>query len=202
MKIQYLNGGLANQVFQYIFVRFAELYNPSDEPWLIDDSFFFINNVHNGYELEKVFGIQANLLSKNFDSDVWNELIKNKKEGISIAQSFKNLGFNVQMIAETTNYKEHNPFDGKVYQIPSNEFHPEIIKFPGEVTYYHGYWINTKWFRTYRHILEKELSFPEITDERNKAYASRILSSQSIGIHIRRGDYVDIGWALAGTYYL
>lgn len=202
MKIQYLNGGLANQVFQYIFVRFAELYNPSEEPWLIDDSFFFVNNVHNGYELEKVFNIQANLLSRNFDSDVWNEFIKNKKEGSSIAQSFKNLGFDVQMVAETTNYKEHNPFDGKIFQISANEFHPEITKLPGEVIYYHGYWINTKWFRTYRNILERELAMPDITDEKNKAYASHILSTLSIGVHIRRGDYVDIGWALSDTYYL
>ena len=33
MRIQYLNGGLANQVFQYIFVRFAELYYPEGGPW-------------------------------------------------------------------------------------------------------------------------------------------------------------------------
>ncbi len=157
MKIQYLNGGLPNQLFRYIFVRFAELYNPSEEPWLIDDSFFFVNNVHNGYELEKVFNIQANLLSRNFDSDVWNEFIRNKKEGISIAQSFNNMGFNVQMVAETTNYKEHNPFGGKIFQISANEFHPEITKLPGEVIYYHGYWINTKWFQTYHLVLSMHI---------------------------------------------
>ena len=39
MRIQYLNGGLANQVFQYIFVRFAELYYPEGGPWFLDDSF-------------------------------------------------------------------------------------------------------------------------------------------------------------------
>lgn len=149
MKIQYLNGGLANQVFQYIFVRFAELYNPSDTPWLIDDSFFFVNQVHNGYELEKVFGIQANLLSRYFDEDVWQELIRNKQEGISIPQSFKNLGFDIQLLTETANYKEHNPFDGKIFSIPSNEFHPEITSLPLPNVYYHGYWINTKWFRLY-----------------------------------------------------
>ncbi len=49
MRIQYLNGGLANQVFQYIFVRFAELYYPEGGPWFLDDSFFFVNQVHNGY---------------------------------------------------------------------------------------------------------------------------------------------------------
>lgn len=202
MKIQYLNGGLANQVFQYIFVRFAELYNPQNEPWLIDDSFFFVNNVHNGYELEKVFGIQANLLSRHFDHDVWDELIKNKKNGLSIAQSFKALGFDIHMVAETANYKEHNPFDGKIFEIPSNEFHPEITCLPLPNVYYHGYWINKKWFETYRDLLKKELTFPPITDTLNQNYANTITSSQSIGVHIRRGDYVDIGWNLESNYYL
>lgn len=201
MKIQYLNGGLANQVFQYIFTRFAELYNPSEERWFIDDSFFYINNVHNGYELENVFGIKANLLSKNFDEDVWQEFVNNKKAGISIAQTFQNLGFHVEMVAEAANIKEHNPFNGKIYPIVPNEFHPEITKLAGEVIYYHGYWINTKWFRTYSDILEQELQFPAITDEINSAYVSHILSSLSIAIHIRRGDYVTLGWELSNDYY-
>lgn len=55
MKIQYLNGGLANQVFQYIFVRYAELTYPDCGLWIFDDSFFFTTHVHNGYELDKVF---------------------------------------------------------------------------------------------------------------------------------------------------
>lgn len=202
MRIQYLNGGLANQVFQYIFVRFAELYYPEGRPWFLDDSFFFIHQAHNGYELEKVFGIQANLLSHHFDADIWQELILKKQRGVSIAQSFADLGFPIEMIAETTNYKTHNPFNGKVYQIPSNEFHPEITKFPGESVYYHGYWIRPEWFRSYKDILRKELSFPSITDEENKKYASLISSCNSIGIHIRRGDYVDLGWELPASYYM
>ena len=201
MKIQYLNGGLANQIFQYIFVRFAELHNPSAGPWYIDDSFFFVHHVHNGYELEKIFGIRANLLSKYFEPDLWEFLIQNKMNGISIPQSLKNLKFEIQMIAETANYTEHNPFDGKVWQIPSNEFHPEITKLPGEIIYYHGYWINTQWFRAYQETLRKELSFPPIVDGRNRTYAKEIISTFSIGVHIRRGDYVTIGWALSIEYY-
>lgn len=202
MRIQYLNGGLANQVFQYIFMRFAQIYAPDNGPWFLDDSLFFVNQVHNGYELEKVFGIRPNLLSRHFDDDIWQEFIRNKENGISIAQSFMDLGFSIEMIAETSNYTTHNPFNGKVYSIPSNEFHPEIIKFPGEAVYYHGYWIHPKWFRTYQDIFKKELSFPPLTDERNQEYARQILSSKSIGVHIRRGDYVTIGWALSHTYYL
>lgn len=202
MRIQYLNGGLANQVFQYIFVRFAELYSPNCGPWFLDDSFFFTNQMHNGYELEKVFGIQANLLSRYFDADVWHELIRNKQNGTSIVQSFADLGFPIEMITETENFKTHNPFNGKIYQIPSNEFHPEITQFPGESIYYHGYWIHPKWFRFYKDILKKELSFPLITDDKNRQYARMISSCNSIGIHIRRGDYVDLGWELPSSYYL
>lgn len=202
MKIQYLNGGLANQVFQYIFVRFAEKFNPSEERWLIDDSFFFLNDVHNGYELEKVFGIHANLLSKSLDVDIWQEFLKNKAAGISIPQSLKNLGFHVEMIAESANYPDHNPFDGKIYRIPTNEFHPEVTKMPGDVVYYHGYWINNNWFDSYKDILKNELTFPAITDAQNLSYAEKITSSHSIGIHVRRGDYVTIGWSLQNDYYL
>lgn len=201
MKIQYLNGGLANQAFQYIFVRFAELYNPQDDPWLIDDSFFFVHQAHNGYELEKVFGIKANLLSRQFDSDVWEEFIRNRQDGGSVAQTFQNMGIAVHMVAETANYTEHNPFNGPVHRIPSNEFHPEITRLPWEHIYYHGYWIHTEWFRSYQDALRLEFSFPPITESHNLQYAAHIANAFSIGVHIRRGDYVTIGWALENDYY-
>ena len=106
------------------------------------------------------------------------------------------------MIAEAANYETHNPFNGQVYRIPTNEFHPEITRFPGDAIYYHGYWIHPQWFRSYKDILKKELSFPPITDETNKAYAGQITRTKSIGIHIRRGDYVNLGWELSNGYYL
>ncbi len=55
MRIQYLNGGLANQTFQYIFYRYAQLRAPEYGPWYLDDSFFWVKKQHNGYELEKVY---------------------------------------------------------------------------------------------------------------------------------------------------
>ena len=36
MKIQFLNGGLANQIFQYIFVRSCELSHPEEGPWYFE----------------------------------------------------------------------------------------------------------------------------------------------------------------------
>lgn len=201
MKIQYLNGGLANQVFQYIFVRYAQLSCPEQDSWIFDDSFFFLNHVHNGYELERVFHLKPDLLSQYFDSDVWEQLIESKKSGCSIPQSFKNLGFDIIMITEFENYREHNPFDGQVYRVPGNTFVPDIIKANNELVYYHGYWLHPNWFKSFQPILRKELSFPPITDEQNCFYANQILNSKSVAIHIRRGDYVKIGWASNVEYY-
>lgn len=201
MRIQYLNGGLANQVFQYIFLRFAELSGSAQDNWYFDDSFFFFNHVHNGYELKKVFRIDANLLSNYFEEDVWAEFIQNRKKGISIPQTFKDLGFSMEMIAETTNHSTVNPFNGIIHQLPANEFYPEITRYPGENIYYHSYWINTSWFRAYEDIFRKELTFPPLTDGRNQQYACQIANSNSVAVHIRRGDYVSLGWELPAEYY-
>lgn len=200
MKIQFLNGGLANQVFQYIFVRYAELNYPGEQ-WFFDDSFFFVNDVHNGFELEKVFGLKLNLLSRSLDEDVWQELITNKKRGISIPQSFKELGFPIIMITEFDNYKEHNPFEGELYHVPGNMFLPEIVKIESECIYYHGYWLHRGWFDACKEVVKKELTFLPITDERNLEYQKQILNTKSVAVHIRRGDYVTIGWNSSNDYY-
>ncbi len=200
MKIQYLNGGLANQVFQYIFYRYAQSVRP-EEQWFLDDSFFFVQKAHNGYELGKVFGLTPNLLSQSLDADVWKELIENKKRGISIPQSFKDLGFPMIMITEFNNYQEHNPFDGEVYQIPGNTFLPEIVDLKAEYVYYHGYWLHKGWFEACKEILRKELVFPKLTEPTNLAYADRILKTEAVAAHVRRGDYVKIGWTSQNAYY-
>lgn len=203
MKIQYLNGGLANQIFQYIFVRYAQLSCPSQkDQWFLDDSFFFLNKAHNGYELESVFHLKPRLLSRHFDSDIWAQLIGEKRNGGSIPSSFQNLGFDVVMIAEFENYREHNPFDGRIYRIPGNIFAPEITKFDNEFVYYHGYWQHPGWFRSYQSLLKKELSFPPIEDGQNRFFANQILNSKSVAVHVRRGDYAEFGWASEADYYL
>lgn len=201
MRIQYLNGGLANQVFQYIFYRYAQLEKPGEDVWFLDDSFFFFKKEHNGYELEKVFGLKPNLLSRQFEPKVWEMFIENRKNGIGTAQTMKNLGFDIAMVSEAANYKKDNSFWGQVYTIPCNEYYPEILDVSGEILYYFGYWINKGWFRKYQHIFWEELSFPAISDEKNLAYASQIKNSLSCGIHIRCGDFISYGWALPPEYY-
>lgn len=196
MRIQLLNGGLGNQVFQYLFVRFAERYCPG-ETWYFDDSEFFISNYHNGYEIEKVFGIKANLLSNYFDQDVWEEIIRLRKEGRSLPQTFMDMGLPISLVAETGDYA----FNGKVRKVPVNGFYPEIVQIPEKNLYYHGYWINKHWFAHYREENLAELTFPDLTDLNNIRIAELIRTELSVGVHIRRGDFITVGWAMPPEYY-
>lgn len=201
MRIQYFNGGLANQVFQYIFYRYGQLTTGHPEEWFLDDSFFFFKHQHNGYELEKVFGLKPNLLSEQLGADAWNALVENRKNGIGMADNLANLGFHVSMIAEAQNYKTDNPFSGKVWSIPCNEYHPDILKWNDEIVYYFGYWINKNWINAYRDLFLEELAFPPILDDKNLKYASRIKSTLSVGVHIRRGDYLNLGIGIDPVFY-
>lgn len=198
MRIVLLNGGLGNQVFQYFFARFAERTCP-EEKWFFDDSSFFISKAHNGYELEKVFGIKANLLSNYFDRDVWDEIIRQRREEkLSLASIFLNMGMPLVALAESPDVS----FQGKILYTKANEFHPELTRLPYQNMYYHGYWINKNWFSSYREENLAELAFPELTGEHNREYADMIASCLSVGVHIRRGDFVTLGWSLPEAYYL
>ena len=75
----------------------------------------------------------------------------------------------------------------------ADSLNPAIMDLPGNI-YYHGYWINRKWLK----MLEEEgefLNFPEITDDENREILKTIDETDSTSIHIRRGDYVDLGWS-------
>lgn len=200
MRIQFLNGGLANQAFQYIFARYYELSHPG-ECMYMDDSYFALNTVHNGYELEKVFGIKPHMLSECFDEQVWNHILSERQKGKSVPTILCENEIPFYMLSEVgESYKTFNPFEGKVVGIRANEYHPEILELQGDI-YYHGYWINKNWFAKYRDVFLKEFTFPEITDPANKEYLEKIENSDSVSLHIRRGDYVKLGWAFSDKTY-
>lgn len=200
MKIQFLNGGLANQAFQYIFARYYELSHPGEIMYM-DDSYFALNSVHNGYELEKVFGIKPHMLSSCFDEEVWEFILEERKGGKSVPQILCENDIPFTMLSEVgENHKHFNPFEGVVKCIPCNEYHPQVLDMPGDI-YYHGYWINKGWFARYRENFLKEFQFPKLADYLNRELLHRIQRTDSVSVHIRRGDFVTLGWAMAPDFY-
>lgn len=198
MKIQFLNGGLANQTFQYIFTRYYALSHPGQTMYL-DDSYFALNTVHNGYEIEKVFpNSKPALLSSCFDQDIWEYMLAERRKGKSIPQILTDNQIPTTMVSEfRDSYKNFNPFDGDVICVNSNSFEPEILDYTQENIYYHGYWINKHWLYSYRDTMLKELELPPVTEPHNIAYLNEINNSNSVSVHIRRGDYVKLDWSLS-----
>lgn len=199
MKIQFLNGGLGNQAFQYIFARYYELSHPN-ETMFLDDSYFALNSVHNGYELERVFGIKPHMLSECFDEEVWAFILEEKRKGKSVPQILCDNGIPFILLSEGEGYKSFNPFNGTVSCLPWNEYLPQILDIPEDV-YYHGYWLNHLWFDRYKETFLREFCFPPITEEHNMDYMDKILNSDSVSIHVRRGDFVTLGWAFPLEQY-
>ena len=87
----------------------------------------------------------------------------------------------------------NNPFD----------FNPELFKKQKSALYI-GYFQNEKYLNPVRKQLEKDLTFPKIKkdDTFNQNWLKKIRSCENpVFIHIRKGDYVNLGWDLSMEYY-
>lgn len=202
MKIQKLSGGIANQMFQYAFMRFGEIASEGKEDWYLDDSEYFIRNVYNGYELEKVFGVKPKLLSQAFDEDVWDEIINLRNMGYSIPQILKDFDSDIVVYSESEECAKETEFDGEIYRMqPEGGFYPEIATLDFPNVYYDGNWVDKSWFNTNREVMLKELAFPVEKPGQVQIYADKIKGCRSVAMHVRRGDFVDKGLSLDPEYY-
>lgn len=67
-------------------------------------------------------------------------------------------------------------------------YHPEIVDYDN--VYLDGYWQTEKYFADIKEKIRKLYTFPAICDKQNEQMAQRIQNSNSVSIHIRRGDYL------------
>ena len=191
-KIVLLNGGLGNQICQYIFLRWLEI--KGGEPCLADDSdFCTAHHLHNGYELERIFGVNIKRLSQHVLLSDWERLMHYYPH-VGICQQLYNMGYPLTLLAEADDFC----FDGNV--VYTSSYEPRVARARGFL-YFHGYWLHNFYFKDIKDTIRQELTFPKITDEKNIAYAKAIQNSQSLCIHIRRGDFVERDWDLPPAMY-
>jgi hypothetical protein len=72
---------------------------------------------------------------------------------------------------------------------PCFQFDPDFFALPDNV-YLEGYWQSEKYFKNIENIIRSEFTLKENPDQSNLFMAEKILKSNAISIHIRRGDYV------------
>lgn len=178
MKIVNITGGLGNQMFQYAFALSLKEKFPQENIY-IDiqhyNTLFFKHfrgiNLHNGFEIEKVFP-NAKVP------------IAGRKELLKISYFIPNyilsrLGRKLLPVRKTEIVL---PFS-KTYC-----FLPEVYK-QGDY-YYEGFWQNIKYFERIKDLLIEVYAHPE-PNEYNKLMIQKIDSQDSVGIHVRRGDYLN-----------
>ena len=69
------------------------------------------------------------------------------------------------------------------------QYHPEVWSLHPD-TYLKGYWHHAQYFEGITDIIREEFSFAHPLRERNRHYLDNIETTNSISLHVRRGDYV------------
>lgn len=165
MKVVRFLGGLGNQMFQYAFYKALQQRFPNVKA---DLQGFSDYGLHNGFELDRIFSIRLSSISL-FRSNLYQ--IHNKKWIYRKLRRILNLR--------------------KIYQEENHLFayNPKIMTNP-KSAYYWGYWQNIQYFQDISKELRADFKFSNPLDDKNQEASDSIQNSNSISIHIRRGDYL------------
>ena len=161
MIIIKLIGGLGNQLFQYALGRNLAYINQTE--FKLDIT---------GFETYKLYSysLQNFNIVENFATEV--EIAKIKKTGLwKLADKLK------------PHYRR------SVIKYKGYDFEPNILKLSGNF-YLDGYWQSEKYFKDVENIIRKEITLKEPLPDKYEALIDNIKNSDSVSIHIRRGDYI------------
>jgi Glycosyl transferase family 11 len=78
---------------------------------------------------------------------------------------------------------------GAIYTEQSLNFDKKVVEL-GNNTYLDGYWGNEKYFKSIENIIRREFTIAQPAVGMNEMYIQKIKSTNSVALHVRRGDYV------------
>lgn len=169
MKIIAIKGGLGNQMFQYAFAEALKDKYPEEDVF-IDTTLFKGYQIHNGYELKKVFDVPIKEATKKEIKEV-SRYIPNYKLSRVYRKVF---GYG------KTEYKEPRLFT----------YWQEAVDIKGNC-YYEGSWQNERYFKDVSSRIRKVFEFKQPLEARNSDILIDIETTESVSIHVRRGDYLN-----------
>ncbi len=159
MIIVKLTGGLGNQLFQYALGRHLAIKNKCQ--FKLDITGFETYKLHN-YTLP-YFNITEMVASPL-------EILWLKNPARRVLERF--LPFSMRSYAEERGFT----FDPNIFNVGSN-------------IYIDGYWQSEKYFKEIEDIIRKDFTLKEPISEEAKRISEQIMKSESVSLHIRRGDY-------------
>lgn len=180
--------GLGNQMFQYAFYL-SMLDKYSQIKIKADTQYAFVEE-HNGFELEKVFGIKLQECSINERKKLSEIAVKKNFYTEAVLKIRNKLGIHKKSFYKQQDYTEYYP---EVYNFPSN-----LDK------YLLGVWGNEKYFQNMKERLQKEVfvfASPKLNDISRKIKRKIESVDNSVSIHVRRGDFVEYKNHIMGEVY-
>lgn len=175
MVIVQLNGGLGNQMFQYALGRsIAERLSTVVKL----DLSTFESNQHRRYGLHS-FNIWEHIAT---EQEI--EAIKGRKytrKEALVLRTCSRLGFRPATDALLSK--------GRVLRERHLHFDSEVLNATGSL-YVEGYWQSEKYFKDIRDILLREFTIKHGHDPQSQKLSETIQSTNSVSLHVRRGDYV------------
>lgn len=177
-----LQGGLGNQMFQFAFGCAANLASGEEVKY---DVVGFKENPARSLELEKAFGIELPIATR--------EEIRSIK-GFHIR--WKNRDW------PSSSFLAHMGVRRNVYREKEARFLPELLR--QRNTYFEGYFQSFKFFEENAAQIKRVFQFRELLPHTEENIAGLISTSSSVGVHVRRGDYIShpiLGGVVGKAYY-
>jgi len=169
MIISNLTGGLGGQMFQYAAGRALSLKLKTSLKLHFTNALF---NTQRHYELN-IFNIPDNFAT-NTDLDKIKVL---RNRIINRLAYLAEQRFNLKLQKNVFTEKMNNIFDPIFFDIPNN-------------FYIQGYFSNENYFKKIKTIVRNDFTFKNKLDQTNLKWVNFFKHTESVSIHIRRGDYL------------
>lgn len=167
MIIVKLSGGLGNQLFQYALGRQLAVLNQTELKLDVSQLGNSLFGTPRSYALD-AFSINASLATNREISEL-------------VGASFSMLG----------RFGAISPF----YQRePHFHFSPLILRLRGDL-YFDGYWQSERYFKPIASLVKQELKLQNTVLSRFQMWQNLIQTSESVSVHVRRGDYTLLSMA-------
>ncbi|MBT0653028.1 alpha-1,2-fucosyltransferase [Geomobilimonas luticola] len=173
MIVVCLKGGLGNQMFQYAAAR--RLAHQHSTELKIDLSFLESCQsgfTHRSYELCH-FSISAAIASPREVAEItgrgntWREtMLVRFRHATGLATLYRN-----------------------IYREPHFHFDPTVLGLPDNI-YLTGYWQSERYFKDIEETIRNEFTVRHPLTGKNQELAAMIQSTNSVALHVRRGDFV------------
>lgn len=178
MFVVCFGDGLGNQMFQYAFYKSLQHHYPEVDVTM-DIFHIYGKHIHNGFELDRVFGIKRNECNKN--------------DAYYLAETYppylKRFWFANKLHALRRRFFGRK--SSALYQVDPTSYHESAYQLNTLQSYMlRGNWINPRYFEDIKEQICKEFTFIRPLTGENLKLQSDMANCNSVSIHVRRGDYL------------